>query len=233
MSTAEAIAKLRKKLGYTQQQFADALGVTVVTISRYENGREPAGNVLQRLTGLAAQAQAKHLQDLFTAKLRSDVASGVETLPSAGTQRRVPKFYFEMWMRRQGEIFRASTGLMKRDDLTASERKTVLEGIRGSAEKSWNEMREFLAETVPALNPNEDFSPRASLTQLFPVDWMGPLYNPRRHERKDSDEIMLAVEEILAIGSERTRRVLKSFVIDEVLEAARRDAAQRESKKVG
>lgn len=184
MTTASAITKLRKKLGYTQQQFADALRVTVVTVSRYENGREPAAKILQRLVELAKRSQAQHLQELFAAKLQSDVASRVESLPSTGAERRVPKFYFDIWIHRQEEIFRGCTGLLKRSDLTLSEREKVVQGIRRYAERTWKELRTFLTESVPDLDPNEDFY--ESLPSLYStlapdeIDWMGILLGPRR-----------------------------------------------------
>jgi transcriptional regulator with XRE-family HTH domain len=90
VTTAEAIVKLREKLGYTQVQLASALGLTVVTISRYENGREPKEDVLGLLANLAKEAGALHLQDLFQVMRRSDIASRVEGLPSQGAARRMP-----------------------------------------------------------------------------------------------------------------------------------------------
>jgi transcriptional regulator with XRE-family HTH domain len=184
MSTSLAIAKLRKKLDYTQKQFADIIGVTVVTVSRYENGREPAANVLQRLAHLAAKVKAKHLHDLFVAKLQGDLASRMENLPSAGAERRIPKFLIELWIHRQEQIFRGCTGLLRRNDLTSSERKVVLEGIRRSAETTWKDLRGFLADSLPDLYPNEEFSPQAALSMLLPVeDWMACLYQPPRARR--------------------------------------------------
>ena len=179
MSTGQAIERLRKKLDYTQQQLADAIKVTSVTVSRYENGREPAANVLQRLADLAAQARAKHLHDLFVAKLNEGMASRMESLPSAGAERRVPKFYIELWIHRQEEIFRGCTGLLNRNDLTASERKVVLEGIRSTAEKTWKDLRGYLGESIRDLNPNEKLDP---LSRLYTPDddWMAPLYKPAR-----------------------------------------------------
>lgn len=42
--TADEIAALRKRLGMSQRQFADKLGTTVTTVSRWENGaRTPRG----------------------------------------------------------------------------------------------------------------------------------------------------------------------------------------------
>jgi len=42
--TSDRIAKLRARLDLTQEQFAHRLGVTVLTVSRWENGhRAPRG----------------------------------------------------------------------------------------------------------------------------------------------------------------------------------------------
>jgi transcriptional regulator with XRE-family HTH domain len=89
MSTGEAISKLREKLGQNQKEFAETLGVTVTTVSRYENGREPTSRVLEILASLAEKAGARHLGELFAAKRRSDIANRVENLSSAGSARRV------------------------------------------------------------------------------------------------------------------------------------------------
>jgi len=185
VSTADAIVKLRKKLGYTQQRLADLLGVTVVTISRYENGREPKSKALKRLADLAEWAQAKHLQDIFAAKLKGHVAAKLENLPSEGAERRIPKFWFELWMARQEEIFRATTGLIRKGaDLSAKDRRMVLEGIRGLAEQTWKDLRTFGAEPVQDLDPSEDFSQKPLISTRAPTaepgerDWMDCLYGP-------------------------------------------------------
>jgi transcriptional regulator with XRE-family HTH domain len=104
MDTADAIAKLRMKLGYKQKQLASALGLTVVTISRYENGRQPTEDALRKLGKLAEEAGAPHLADLFKVMRRSDVASRVERLPSNGTARRVPVGDLALWATTLNEI---------------------------------------------------------------------------------------------------------------------------------
>jgi len=90
VDTAEAIAKLREKMGVNQIQFAIKLGVTVPTVSRYEHGRKPKEDVLRRLADLSEEAGAPHLRGLFQAMRRSGIASNVEKLSSAGAARRVP-----------------------------------------------------------------------------------------------------------------------------------------------
>jgi transcriptional regulator with XRE-family HTH domain len=90
MSTAKAIRCLREKLGLNQRQFAKLLGVTPYSISRYENGREPASHLLAKLTDVAKESGAEHLHDLFQAKRRSDIAVQVENLSSSGSARRIP-----------------------------------------------------------------------------------------------------------------------------------------------
>ncbi|MFO8071439.1 MAG: helix-turn-helix domain-containing protein [Polyangia bacterium] len=50
--TPSAVRDLRKHLGFTQEQFARELGVTMSTVSRWETGRaQPSGLARQRLPG--------------------------------------------------------------------------------------------------------------------------------------------------------------------------------------
>ena len=53
MKCAVAIKKLRKKLLLTQNEFAELLGVTLVTVSRWESGKfEPTMRVKRQLREL-------------------------------------------------------------------------------------------------------------------------------------------------------------------------------------
>ena len=196
MTLAKAIAALRKKLQYTQAEFAESLRVKPVTISRYENGRQPRGQVTKRLADLAEQAGAPHLRDLFEATWKGAIVSKIDNLPSAGAERRIPKDSIEIWMSRQENIFRACTGLVKKGSrLTPAQCEEVLEGIRKQAERTWGDLRTFLRDTVPELDPNEDFD--NPLHSLFdPPDWMRCLYDPPSQPR--------------LIGSRRRRQLQRS-----------------------
>ncbi len=53
------IAALRRRLNMTQEEFAHAIGVTVSTVNRWENGHiEPSRLARRAMDGLAAQAAA-------------------------------------------------------------------------------------------------------------------------------------------------------------------------------
>lgn len=53
MKYAVAIKKLRKKLLFTQSEFAELLGVKLVTVSRWESGKfEPTMRVKRKLREL-------------------------------------------------------------------------------------------------------------------------------------------------------------------------------------
>ena len=55
--TAQRIAALRNKLGLTQEQFSQKLGVTYVSVNRWENGKVlPKGLSLRALEQLEAAA---------------------------------------------------------------------------------------------------------------------------------------------------------------------------------
>ncbi|MGI9070749.1 MAG: helix-turn-helix domain-containing protein [Bryobacteraceae bacterium] len=97
MTTAKAIATLREKMDVSQQAFADVLGVTVTSVSRYENGREPSDRVLKKLAALAESKELGYLRDIFAANRRAAIVTRNENLPSAGTQRRVPVQELAVW----------------------------------------------------------------------------------------------------------------------------------------
>jgi transcriptional regulator with XRE-family HTH domain len=97
MTTGKAIAALREKLRITQRELADRLGVTVTSISRYENGKEPSRQVLARLADLAESSTLNFLRDIFAAKRRAGIVARLESLPSAGTQRRVSLDDLKRW----------------------------------------------------------------------------------------------------------------------------------------
>jgi len=51
------ISQLRQRLSMTQEEFAHAIGVTVSTVNRWENGHiEPSRLARKAMQGLAAQA---------------------------------------------------------------------------------------------------------------------------------------------------------------------------------
>ena len=54
---ASSITLLRRRLTMTQEEFAHAIGVTVSTVNRWENGHiEPSRLARKAMQGLAAQA---------------------------------------------------------------------------------------------------------------------------------------------------------------------------------
>lgn len=52
-----AVARLRESMNLTQQQFAQRLRVTPVSLGRYETSRPPRGKILERLYRIAAKQQ--------------------------------------------------------------------------------------------------------------------------------------------------------------------------------
>jgi DNA-binding transcriptional regulator YiaG len=54
---SQSIAELRRRLGMTQEEFAHAIGVTVSTVNRWENGHiKPSRLARKAMQGLAAEA---------------------------------------------------------------------------------------------------------------------------------------------------------------------------------
>ena len=95
---AKAVEMLRRKLGDSQRAFAKRVETTVTTVSRYENGRiEPSEQALRKLATIAESAGLKDLQDFFENQRKLGIIARVESLPSAGTQRRVSLDDLKRW----------------------------------------------------------------------------------------------------------------------------------------
>jgi transcriptional regulator with XRE-family HTH domain len=60
-----AVAELRTRLGVSQQEFSNRMGVALNTIARYESSREPDGVALLRLAGIARSEGHSDLAEIF------------------------------------------------------------------------------------------------------------------------------------------------------------------------
>lgn len=123
-STAEAIQRLRAFVPLTQRELAEILGVSVPTISRYENGRKPAARIVRALAGVSESVRYGVGVQVFGGMWRGSVVSQVGSLPSRGSARRVPVSILEAWAED-----------LKRADLTKvlKEIELFIE-VRGAAE---------------------------------------------------------------------------------------------------
>ncbi len=97
MSIAEAIVVLRERMGAKQNELAERLGVTVTSISRYENGRKPNRQVLKKLADIAESARLNDLRDVFAARWKAGIIARLRRLPSPGTERGVPLEDLRRW----------------------------------------------------------------------------------------------------------------------------------------
>ncbi|MGH9771042.1 MAG: helix-turn-helix domain-containing protein [Candidatus Acidiferrales bacterium] len=164
MTTSEAITTLRRKTSLSQRELAEQLGVTITSISRYENGREPSRDVLKRLSGIAAGASLPSLVSFFDKQIRAGIAEKIANLPSAGTQRRVSVSDLQRWAEEQQELGvlvrglgdalrelpRAMLDRMAREHDISSE--VLLRGIAGMGhrlEMIGGEMQIYLRGAIP------------------------------------------------------------------------------------
>jgi len=70
------ISALRQRLSMTQEEFAHAIGVTVSTVNRWENGHiEPSRLARKAMQGLAAQAAIPMDLDAASAPLIGHVSN--------------------------------------------------------------------------------------------------------------------------------------------------------------
>jgi DNA-binding transcriptional regulator YiaG len=63
------IAAIRRRLNMTQEEFAHAIGVTVSTVNRWENGHITPSRLARRaMESLLSQIAAENLEDLEPSK---------------------------------------------------------------------------------------------------------------------------------------------------------------------
>jgi transcriptional regulator with XRE-family HTH domain len=68
-----ALRTLREKLNMTQQEFSNALGVTMITVCRWETSRPPSGQSLVRLALFALGRGELEANEIFRNALRDDL----------------------------------------------------------------------------------------------------------------------------------------------------------------
>lgn len=103
MTTAKAVSMLRTKLKLGQEDLASRLGVTIETISRWENGRRvPSGESLRDLVLLAAHEGQISLRDVFESIRKERILGAIGNLQSPGTQRRIVVEELGRWLEELG-----------------------------------------------------------------------------------------------------------------------------------
>lgn len=77
---AANVQTLRKRIGLEQDEFADEMGVSQASVSRWENGTEPKGERLAKLAQMAGCSVQEFTTQLLTARPR---AGDMKAAPSA------------------------------------------------------------------------------------------------------------------------------------------------------
>jgi transcriptional regulator with XRE-family HTH domain len=72
-SVSDAVRKLRKELGESQQQFAYRMKTAIRTVARYETVRPPKGKVLRQLEAVATESNLPHLAEVFRGALNQEL----------------------------------------------------------------------------------------------------------------------------------------------------------------
>jgi transcriptional regulator with XRE-family HTH domain len=80
-----AVKALRLRAGLTQQAFASKLGIALVSVARYETGREPTGKAISALYRLANEMNRHDLAKLFQERLATEI--------SQESSRQLPQIY--------------------------------------------------------------------------------------------------------------------------------------------
>ncbi|EDP73581.1 helix-turn-helix domain-containing protein [Hydrogenivirga sp. 128-5-R1-1] len=78
--TGKEIRELRKKLGLTQEEFAQLLGVGFTTVNRWENGKsEPRGQALEALEKLRTLIEEAEEGKDFTIEDLKEILKDIES----------------------------------------------------------------------------------------------------------------------------------------------------------
>jgi len=91
--TRRLISELRKEAGLSQQELADRIGTTQVTLSGWENGHHvPRANHLQALSEVLGVPMGEiafggEVREVLTARVRSIIQAAVDSGDSAGVWR--------------------------------------------------------------------------------------------------------------------------------------------------
>ena len=75
----QAVRQLRIKLGDTQQQFAQRLGLAISTVVRYESTRSPRAGVLSKLYKVAVENELHDVAGMFNQAIVGEVTRGLAT----------------------------------------------------------------------------------------------------------------------------------------------------------
>ncbi len=73
MNLIQAVQELRRKLGDSQQAFANRLGISIRAVANYEKDRQPHGKSLASLARVAAAAGETALANQFRKALAEDI----------------------------------------------------------------------------------------------------------------------------------------------------------------
>jgi transcriptional regulator with XRE-family HTH domain len=167
MGMANDIARLRRELRLTQKDLAAHLGVTVTTISRYENGQNPTPKFLSKLAELATAEKLSDLADRFTAARRSNIFARIKKLSSPGSPRQVPLREISAWESWQESICKCSEYLMGgiESGLITSPQAEVLKPqlkqIRDIASTTRIQLQAYLPASHGTDHPNASVKPSA------------------------------------------------------------------------
>lgn len=82
----QAVFDLRRQLNFTQQELAEAVGVTSVTVCRWETSRSPTGWSLAVLTEFAHRVKADKIAEIFEQALNG---AHLQFLPRGELQHRL------------------------------------------------------------------------------------------------------------------------------------------------
>lgn len=156
MTTAKAVSELRESMGVTQRDFAEKLGTTIETVSRWENGRrEPTREAIEKLATLAHSAGIRHLRNFFLSQEVAGIVSRVKGLKTPGSERHIALKELKYWSAYLHETHAPILKILALDATIADRRsahKLALDYLRAAAH-----VMEYVRDRIE-LYVDEDYS---------------------------------------------------------------------------
>jgi len=157
MTTPKAVSAVREGMKLNQREFAEHIGTTVETISRWERGhREPTRQALERLSVVAQEAGLKHLADFFFRSAQATIINRVKGLKSSGSERHISIKELKYWSAYLHQTWRGINDTLASRVTTADQLRESLRNVAGVMDHIRDKIELYIDEPPSSDRARED-----------------------------------------------------------------------------